>query len=174
MLHNFKPTWKINTIFHITPQQVKALNKKGLIVDIDNTLLPWYEQTPTEQVTQWIDAMQQSGIVIFLVSNNTTERVSKVAAPLGLPFSSNSLKPSAKGFVRAQLALKLPKESLLVIGDQLVTDIHGANKQGLDCVLVKQLSRHDIIYTLPNRVVEGIICMLTGIHKREDWGNHIG
>lgn len=154
MLNSFKPTWMVNSIYQITPEQLKRNNIKTVLTDLDNTLIAWNNPEATEETLEWIELMKASGINVVIISNNKAKRVSKVATILELEFIPNAMKPLQKGFRQAQEKFDLSKDELLMVGDQIVTDIKGANHAGIKSVLVKPILDSDAWNTRFNRMIE--------------------
>ncbi|MDU2065678.1 MAG: YqeG family HAD IIIA-type phosphatase [Sporomusaceae bacterium] len=129
---------------------------KGLILDVDNTLVPWGEKEVSSAYKQWLQQLQQSGIKICLLSNNRNFRVEMIAATEGILFVSKALKPSLKGFKAALALLKLLPRETAVMGDQLYTDILGGNLSGCHTIWVKPLSNREFLGTKITRFLEKI------------------
>lgn len=168
---NYQPTWILNSLYDLTPEILKQKGFTAMIVDLDNTLLAWNVTRSTKEATHWIQTMQNQEIRLFILSNNTTIRVQQALEGTALPYRASALKPSKKSFQAAIKALDVPISQILVVGDQLFTDIVGANRVGLASVLVKPLAEHDIIYTRLSRWLEKCVLRLKGIQRHTDWGN---
>lgn len=173
MKQYFTPTWKVESIFSLQPAQLIQQNIKAVIVDLDNTLLPWNEENHSEDMEQWITSMRAHGLGIYLLSNNNYNRVAKVAEPLELKFSASALKPRGKYFRYAISDLNVPEEHVVVIGDQLITDVLGANRRGLKSILVKPMVPNDNIFTWVNRTLERGLLKIVGIDRNKNWGNEL-
>ncbi|MBG9982576.1 YqeG family HAD IIIA-type phosphatase [Aerococcaceae bacterium DSM 111020] len=169
----FTPTWKIESIYAITPAQLIQHDIKAVIVDLDNTLLPWNEPVYSKDMEEWITALRANGLGIYLLSNNNYDRVAKVAEPLQLNFTASALKPRGKHFRYAVKDLNVADENIVVIGDQLITDVLGANRRGLKSILVKPMVPNDNIFTWLNRTLEKGLMKLVGIDRKQDWGNRL-
>ncbi|WP_208558831.1 YqeG family HAD IIIA-type phosphatase [Marinilactibacillus kalidii] len=154
MLNSFKPTWMVHSIYQISPEQLKQRNIKVVLTDLDNTLIAWNNPEATEETLEWIELMKKSGIHVVIISNNKRKRVSKVATILELEFISNAMKPLQKGFKEAQAQFDVSKEEILMVGDQIITDIKGANHASIRSVLVKPILDSDAWNTRFNRFVE--------------------
>ncbi len=106
---------------------------------MDNTLTTHNNPTPAEGVPGWIEEMKSAGIKLIIVSNNNTERVTPFAEMLGLHFVPNGAKPLPIGFKRAAAELRaagVPKNRIAAVGDQIFTDILGANLAGIRSIFV--------------------------------------
>lgn len=166
-----EPTWRINSVYAIQPEELVREEIRGVIVDLDNTLIAWNQYEYTNEMRDWIDEVRAEGIQVYILSNNTQDRVSKVADPLGVPFTAGAMKPTGNGFQRAIDVLNLPLEEIAVIGDQVMTDVIGANLKGLQSILVKPIARNDNIYTQINRLLERLAFRYLGINRHGDWGD---
>lgn len=167
------PTWIINSIYSIKGSDLSKHNYRAAIVDLDNTLIAWNEWEHSQAMANWIIDLKQAGIKVYLLSNNNQGRVAKVADPLELPYTASALKPLSKSFKVAVDHLATPNDQIVVIGDQVMTDVMGANRFGLDVILVKPIAQNDIIYTWLNRKLEAFILKLIGIDRKGDWGNSL-
>lgn len=132
----FKPTYALRSITEITPAALKKRGIKALILDVDNTLTTHNNPAPAEGVPEWIEEMKSAGIKLLIVSNNNAERVTPFAEMLGLHFVPNGAKPLPMGFLRAVKELGVPKNRIAAVGDQIFTDILGANLAGVRSIFV--------------------------------------
>jgi len=132
----FKPTFAFKSVTDITIDFLKQNSIDGLVLDLDNTLTTHNNPNPAEKVTEWISLMKKSGIKMMIVSNNTAERVTPFANNLGLDFVSNGRKPLAIGFKKAQKLMEIPFSNIAIVGDQIFTDILGANLKRIRTIFV--------------------------------------
>ncbi|MDR0846871.1 MAG: YqeG family HAD IIIA-type phosphatase [Lactobacillales bacterium] len=157
MLRIFKPTYLLNKVTDIKPARLKELGIKAILADVDNTLVAWHDPYGSPEILEWIRDIYASGLEIILVSNNTTKRVAKVSEQLGVDGVAWSLKPLPRGVNKAlkRLGAKgVTKKEVIMIGDQMLTDILSANLLGVDTVLVRQLVASDLAITRINRIFE--------------------
>ncbi|MDH6365227.1 HAD superfamily phosphatase (TIGR01668 family) [Enterococcus sp. PF1-24] len=154
MFFKFKPTWMIEAIYQITPEQLQAQGIKAVLTDLDNTLIAWNNPDGTEELRQWLAIMKEAKIPVIVVSNNNHERVSKALANFDLDFEARALKPLSVGIKRAQKKLDLKASEIILVGDQIMTDIRGANGAGIRNVLVKPIVNSDAWNTKVNRFLE--------------------
>ncbi len=154
MLNIFKPTWMLEAIYHLTPEQLKKENVKAVLADLDNTLIAWNNPDGTQELIEWIQVMKTAGISVIILSNNSASRVERVAKILDLEYVSRAIKPTTIGFKKAEDKLNFPKENILMVGDQIITDIWGANLAGIKTVLVKPIIDSDAWNTKFNRYME--------------------
>jgi len=131
-----------------------AQGVRGLIVDLDNTLVPRYESEPSDQLKDWLRGVSDAGLGVVIVSNNWTSRVGAIADELGVAVVKGAGKPLAKAFRQGMRVLGTRPEETAVIGDQLFTDVLGGNRLGLHTVLVVPLSEHEMVHTRILRKLE--------------------
>lgn len=123
----FKADFAFWRVTEITPEFLIKNNIRGLLLDLDNTLTTHDNPVPGEGVTEWLDSMRSAGIKMVIVSNNHPPRVKPFADMLGLDFVCEGKKPLSSGFNRAQKRMGIPFSQLAVVGDQIFTDMLGAN-----------------------------------------------
>ena len=136
----FKPTGTLHCVTELTPELLKALNVHMIVLDVDNTMSPHGSQTPFPGVRAWAQSVTASGVKLIVVSNNYKKRVAPFAAQFNLPFVSFACKPFPVGYLRAKKMAGTPRRECLVVGDQIFTDILGANLCGMRSVLLDPLS----------------------------------
>ncbi len=156
---NLYPKLYLNSVKEISMQLLKQHNLKGLILDVDNTLID-YDKNMPDGVKQWAEDLKQNGILLCIVSNsNHKEKVENVAKQLDIPYIYFAKKPSKSGLKKAKQMLKLQNEQIGVVGDQILTDILGANRSKMFPILVKPINEKDIWITrikrpLENKIIE--------------------
>ncbi|WP_066372041.1 YqeG family HAD IIIA-type phosphatase [Neobacillus fumarioli] len=154
MLEIFLPNEHVKSIFDITPEQLKSKGIKGIITDLDNTLVEWDRPNATPKLISWFEELKKHNILVTIVSNNNEARVKAFAAPLQIPFIFMAKKPMTKAFKRALRQMGIKKEEAVVIGDQLMTDVLGGNLSGFHTILVVPVSQSDGFMTKFNRLLE--------------------
>lgn len=157
MFSKFKPTWMFNNIYAITPEFLKANKITTILTDLDNTLIPWDTKKSTHQLKNWLIVMHNNGIQVIVISNNSFNRVNSAIASLNVPFISRALKPLNFGIKRAIKNYNLNPNQVIMVGDQLMTDILASNNSGVKSILVKPLVASDAWNTKPNRMIEHAI-----------------
>ena len=144
----------------ITDIETKFLEKnniKALILDVDNTLID-IEKNMIEGLEKWIDNMKQNDIKFCILSNsNKKEKVKQIAKKLDIPYFYFGKKPLKCGFKKAQKMLQISNENIGVVGDQIFTDILGANRCKMFSILVKPILEKDIWITVLKRPIENRI-----------------
>lgn len=154
MLKQFLPDEHVKSVLDITPDQLKDKGMKGIITDLDNTLVEWDRPQATPQLIRWFDNMRKNQIHVTIVSNNKEARVKSFSDPLKIPFIYRARKPLGKAFHQAISRMGINKEEAVVIGDQLLTDVFGGNRSGFHTILVVPVAETDGIATKFNRFVE--------------------
>lgn len=132
----FKPTYVFERVCGITAEFLKKHGITLLLLDLDNTLTTHNNPEPPKSSLEWIKNMKNAGIKLIIVSNNSAERVTPFANKLGLPFVPRGLKPLTKGFSEAMKRVGASKKQTCVVGDQIFTDILGANLKGVRSIFV--------------------------------------
>lgn len=135
----FYPDQMVRRVQELSPRELHRAGVRGILLDVDNTLSPHDAPEPLPEALDWIGQMKREGFLLCVVSNNTEERVAPFAERLGLAFSSGARKPLPFGFRRAAKQLGLSRRQVLAVGDQLFTDICGANLAGIRSVLVEPI-----------------------------------
>lgn len=136
-----KPTLYVNKVTDITPELLNKLGVKSIILDVDDTIAAHHSKIPLKGIVRWLNAMKQADMKIIIASNNYKSRVKPIAYRLGLPFIFLSLKPLPFGLYKAIKVLSSCKDKSIVIGDQIFTDILGANLSGIKSILIDPLSK---------------------------------
>lgn len=154
MLKYFLPNEHVKSVFDIQPQALKQRGIKGIITDLDNTLVAWDVRDATPEIIQWFKLMKDYHIKVTIISNNNQERVKIFSEPLGSPFVYSARKPLSNAFKTAAKEMGLKKEEIVVIGDQVLTDVLGGNLAGFYTTLVVPIVQTDGKITRINRKIE--------------------
>lgn len=175
MLNQFKPTWMIESIYNLTPDELKANGIKAILTDLDNTLIAWNNPSGTRELHQWLQQMAANQIPVIVVSNNNHDRVEKAVQRFGLPFVARALKPLKTGLKKALKEYQLQQDEVVMVGDQMLTDVLAANRMKIRSILVKPLMQTDAWNTRINRLMERKI--QAQLAKKENfeiqWRNHL-
>lgn len=154
MYRHFVPSEYVKKVFDITPELLISKNIQGIITDLDNTLVEWDRPDATPLLIEWLKSMKDAGIQVVIVSNNNELRVKSFADPLGIPFIFQARKPMGRAFRKALAIMNVKKEQVVVIGDQMLTDIFGGNLNKMHTILVLPVAKSDGFFTRFNRLVE--------------------
>ncbi|MBK3493358.1 YqeG family HAD IIIA-type phosphatase [Viridibacillus sp. YIM B01967] len=144
----------VTSVYQITPDKLKQLGVRGIITDLDNTLVEWDRPDATEKLIEWLKTIRDAGIKVMIVSNNGELRVKAFADPLELPYICKARKPLSKGFKQALMELNLKPQEVIMVGDQMLTDVLGGNRIHVHTILVKPVAQSDGFVTRFNRMVE--------------------
>ena len=145
------------SVKEITWQMIQELGIKGIILDVDNTLID-YNKTMPDGIQQWCEELKQHKIKFCIVSNsNKKDKVKSVADKLKIPYFYFAKKQLKLGFKRAKEILQLPESEIAVVGDQIFTDILGANRCHMISILVDPIQEKDIWITVLKRPIENKI-----------------
>lgn len=158
MLQHFIPDYQVNTIYEINIDELLGRGIKGIITDLDNTLVGAKVPLATPELINWLKLVQTAGLKVVIVSNNNQARVGAFADPLGIPYVHSARKPGNRAFLMALDLLGLKPSEALMVGDQMMTDVFGGNRMGLHTMLVKPISiRDEGVMTRVNRRLEKIV-----------------
>lgn len=163
MLKRLLPDLYVESIYQIDLAALKEAGVKGMIIDLDNTLIEWNRPLATPEVAEWLNKLRDDFQVV-IVSNNHEQRVSAFAEPLTLPYIYRARKPFQLSFQKAMKLMDLAPDEVVVIGDQLFTDVLGGNRLNLYTILVTPVARTDGFWTRFNRRMERIV--LNKLRKR--------
>lgn len=162
LLHQFRPTLRARGIQDVTPAFLAQRGMSALILDLDNTLVPWHGREIAPHVAEWIASMQEAGVRMCIVSNtHRPKRLAELAQLLGISFVPSGGKPRRRGFLRAMVQMQSTADTTAVIGDQVMTDIWGGNRCGLLTILVDPMSPIEFVGTrVISRNVERLLLRL--------------
>ncbi len=161
------PKEYLNSVKDISIDLLNKNNIKGLILDVDNTLISLDKKMPAG-ISEWAKSMKNSGIKICILSNsNKLDKVESVAKIIEVPYIFFGKKPLKSGFLRAKNLLKLENENIAVVGDQIFTDVIGANRCNMFSILVKPIEEKDYLITRIKRPIEKIIIKMYEKNKRK-------
>lgn len=133
------------TIVNITPKILRQHHLKGLILDVDETLVPLKQSEIPEEVLTWVNNIRQVAS-LWLVSNNISEtRIGGIARKLDIPHMASARKPSRKKLRQAAQKMDLPVEQVAMVGDRLLTDVLAGNRLGMFTILVEPMVDPDAI-----------------------------
>ena len=153
----FYPKEYLNSVKDISLELLHKNNIKGLILDVDNTLINLDKKMPAG-VSDWAKNLKANGIKMCILSNsNHLNKVEAVAKKINVPYIFFGKKPLKSGFLRARDILKLPNENIAVVGDQIFTDIVGANRCNMFSILVKPIAEKDYLITKIKTPIENFI-----------------
>ena len=151
------PDYYCDKITDISIELLNSNDIKGLILDIDNTLID-FDRNILKGAKEWVDKMKENGIKCIILSNtNKVDKVTKVADCLDLPYIYLATKPLKRGFKKAKNELGLESKNIAAIGDQIFTDVLGANRSKIFSILVNPISKKDLWMTRLKRPLEELV-----------------
>jgi len=161
------------SLAEVSPGHLSSVGIRGVILDLDNTLVPWSESHTRSIEKEWVAECKRQGLRLCILSNtHRMARLEALAREFGVPYIRGA-KPSRRGFRRAMAVLgTLPAETA-VIGDQVFTDVLGGNRAGAYTVLIRRMSKREFIGTHVSRAAERLVFLLLsrlGRGPGEAWG----
>lgn len=152
----FFPDRYVASTYVIDFEQLYEEGYRGLIFDIDNTLVP-HGAPADKRATALFDRLKSIGFRCCLISNNQEPRVKMFNQDIGVDYVYNAHKPSTKNYVKAMEIMGTDKENSLFIGDQLFTDVWGAKRAGIRNILVKPIHPKEEIQIVLKRYLERVV-----------------
>lgn len=137
------PTMLADAVTDLTPELLREHGVRLLMLDFDNTIVPYTTDVPTEEMRAWIGAMQSAGVQLCVVSNSHKDRVRIFCQKFGIPCITHSRKPFSKGIRECLDKFEIGPGACALAGDQIYTDTLGANLVGVQSILVKAIHNHN-------------------------------
>ena len=137
------PKFLTEKLTDITPVLLKSENIRLLMLDFDNTIVPYTTDEPTQQMESWLKSMLATDIQICVVSNSKRDRVKIFCQKYGIPCITHAKKPFSKGIRECLEQYGVPEAEAALVGDQIFTDTLGANCAGIRSILVKAIDNHN-------------------------------
>ena len=144
MAFSVLPSVITHSITDLTPGMLKARGIKLLMLDFDNTIVPYTTNEPTEKMARWLEEMVQSDVPICVVSNSKRDRVKLFCAKYGIDCITHAKKPFPKGIRECLDQYGMKPEQCALACDQIYTDVLGARSAGLTAILVTAIDNHNI------------------------------
>lgn len=138
------PKYRFPKLTDIAPDFCKTHNIELLLLDFDNTMLPYTTDHPSEALLQWIEKMRQADISLCIVSNSHNERVPRFSEKYGIPCVLRAAKPQIRGIRTALQRFRADKSKTALVGDQTYTDVLGANLSSVTAIQVQSINNHTI------------------------------
>ena len=137
------PCFRADSVTVLTPEMLKKRGIKLLMLDFDNTIVPYTTNEPTEEMASWLKKMTESEIQICVVSNSKRDRVKTFCKAYGMECITHAKKPFSRGIKECLARYNLPSSACALAGDQIYTDVLGANGTGVTSILVKAINNHN-------------------------------
>ena len=164
MLNNYYPFSYVEDVFSINYEQLYNKGFRGLIFDIDNTLVPHGKES-VKEIDDLFVKIHQIGFKTLLLSNNNESRILCFCKNIETLYIAEANKPSPSAFIRAMSMLGTHKENTIMIGDTTFTDILGANKAGIPSILVKYIGYYKKEWKGFKRYLEKMILLTYGLSR---------
>ena len=140
---SFLPCMIIEYITDLTPELLRDRGIELLMMDFDNTIVPYTTSEPSQKVLDWFDVMRTGGIRLCVVSNSRNARVKVFCEKYGLDCITHAKKPFPKGIRECLGKYSIEPKKCALVGDQIYTDTLGANGCGVKSILVKAIHNHN-------------------------------
>ena len=150
----YKPTIYAKDIFHINYKKLEENKIKLIIFDIDNTIAKTNEKYPTDKVVKLFKELKNNKFNLLILTNAIPHRAIRFKKYLDVDTYYLACKPSKLNYIRIIKKYKYKNEEIAAIGDQMLTDIKGANKVGITSILVDPISNKESLFTKLNRLKE--------------------
>ena len=143
MSFSFLPDLIADSVTALSPQDLERQGVKLLMLDFDNTIVPYTTNQPTERMAAWLQELKASQIKLCVVSNSKKERVKIFCKTWEIDCITHAKKPFPKGIRQCLNQYQISAESCAIAGDQIYTDVLGGNCAGIHSILVKAIDNHN-------------------------------
>ncbi|MDF9866687.1 HAD superfamily phosphatase (TIGR01668 family) [Bacilli bacterium PM5-3] len=157
MITKFRPDKYYKNVFEVNYKLLKKEGIKLITCDLDNTLVPHDVLDAPKNVIDLFDSLEKAGLLVVVISNNNEKRVKRFCEKLDIKYYYSSKKPLKMTFKKVLKDFNLKANDVCLVGDQLMTDVFGANRMKITSIFVEPLAQRDIIYTKFNRQIERLI-----------------
>lgn len=144
MSFSLLPTMIAESVTDLSPEFLARNGIRLLMLDFDNTIVPYTTDIPTDNVTQWLEEMKTSDITLCVVSNSRKPRVKQFCRRYGIDCITHAKKPFSRGIQQCMEKYGFALNECALAGDQIYTDTLGANCVGVRSILVKAIHNHTI------------------------------
>ncbi len=144
MRFSLLPTIQFNSVTELTPEFLHERGIRLLMLDFDNTIVPYTTDIPTAQMRLWLEMMLRSDIQVCVVSNSHKARVRRFCEANGIPCVTHARKPFSKGIRECLRRFDIAPQYSALVGDQIYTDTLGANCAGVCSILVRSINNYNV------------------------------
>ena len=160
MLKRFYPDDYVDSAYEIPYEELYKKGYRGIVFDVDNTLVALFER------------LRKTGYDTCIISNNKEPRVRPLAEAVHSKYVSDAKKPFPKNYIKAMECMKTDVNTTFFVGDQLFTDVWGANRAGMMTILVKPIDKHEEIQIVLKRYLEKIVLHFYKKQERKRYGRN--
>jgi len=154
-VRHFAPAHAADSLVQIDLQRLWDRGKRLLLLDVDNTLVQWRGEEFAPEVIEWVERAKSMGFEICIISNTRKEvRLARLSELLGVQTVRGRFKPSRAMFRLALIKFQRKPEEAVMVGDQMMTDVLGANRSGIDAIWVRKMEGQEFKGTKINRAIE--------------------
>lgn len=153
----FIPDIYAQSIFTIDYDKLKERNIKCILFDVDNTMVPLSVKEPDKKLKDLIARVEDKGFKVIILSNGSKGRVEPFKEGLNIDAAHSSMKPLKNKYKKIMKIYNFKDTEIAAVGDQLLTDIFGANRMGFTSILINPISNVDGVFTKINRAIENRI-----------------
>ncbi|MBN9503172.1 MAG: hypothetical protein BGO01_17340 [Armatimonadetes bacterium 55-13] len=158
VLHPFVPAHAANSLLDVDLDEMWSRGKRLILLDVDHTIIQWGSEDFPEGVVEWVQRAKAIGFELCILSNTRKrERLGRLSAKLGIETVRGKFKPSRAMFRLALIKFKRKEEEAIMIGDQIFTDILGANRCGIEAIWVRKMEGREFAGTKINRFAERLL-----------------
>ena len=140
----FFPTLMTRELTDLSPRFLRRIGIRLLMMDFDNTIVPYTTNIPTEKMEAWLRMMAESDIQLCVVSNSKRDRVRVFCGKYGIPVITHAKKPGTRGIEECLARFGIDRKNAAIVGDQIFTDTLGGNRAGVATILVRAIDNHNI------------------------------
>lgn len=143
MPFSFLPKVIAPALTDLTPELFQNMGVRLVMLDFDNTIVPYTTSVPTGKMVQWLEMIQKTDLKVCVVSNSKKERVKVFCQTYGLDCITHARKPFSKGIRQCLDRYGAAPQEAALVGDQIYTDTLGANCTGVNAILVQAIDNHN-------------------------------
>lgn len=157
MFSKFIPDIYSKSVYKINYEKLRNSGIKCLVFDLDNTITPVTLNKPTKRLKDLFTKLKSMGFKCVILSNSKKKRLEAFKNELALDSGYSARKPSNKKYIKIMNNYNYVPDEIACIGDQLLTDVYGANRMGFTSILVNPIGKKDLVVSIFNRFIEKII-----------------
>ncbi|MEI7575445.1 MAG: YqeG family HAD IIIA-type phosphatase [Armatimonadota bacterium] len=159
-LRRFCPSQAVHRLQDVSLEELWEAGKRLILLDVDHTIVKWGEEEFSPEVVAWIGEAKAKGFQLRILSNTRhPQRLARLSAKIDIPTKNGKFKPSPEMYMEALQETGIGADHAVMIGDQIMTDILGANRSGIDSIWLEKMEGPEFFGTKFNRVIERVIML---------------